>query len=72
MVSRYCVSGFLYCIKSFSYFKKLFLFKLYIHIKGKAMNKAELNTLLKEANILLDEIEVTIENMFYAAYKSQN
>ena len=36
------------------------------------MNKTELNNLLKEANILLDEIEVTIENMFYAAYKSQN
>ena len=36
------------------------------------MNKTELNSLLKEANILLDEIEITIDNMFYAAYKSQN
>ena len=36
------------------------------------MNKTELNNLLKEAYILLDEIEITIENMFYAAYKSQN
>lgn len=36
------------------------------------MNKTELNNLLKEANILLDEIEITIDNMFYAAYKSQN
>lgn len=36
------------------------------------MNKIELNNLLKEANILLDEIEITIEGMFYAAYKCQN
>lgn len=36
------------------------------------MNKTELNNLLKEANILLDEIETTIESMFYAVYKSQN
>ena len=36
------------------------------------MNKAGLNNLLKEADILLDEIEITIENMFYAAYKYQN
>lgn len=59
MVSRYCVSGFSYL-------------QLYINIKGKIMNKTELNSLLKEANILLDEIEITIDNMFYAAYKSQN
>lgn len=59
MVSRYCVSGFSYL-------------QLYNHIKGKTMNKTELNNLLKEANTLLDEIEITIENMFYAAYKSQN
>lgn len=50
----------------------VFLIQLYIHIKGKTMNKTELNNLLKEANILLDEIEITIDNMFYAAYKSQN
>lgn len=36
------------------------------------MDKTELNNLLKEADILLDEIEITIENMFYAAYKSKN
>ena len=36
------------------------------------MNKKELNALLNEASRLLDEIEVTIDNMFYAAYKSQN
>ena len=53
-------------ISSFSYSK------LYINSKGNIMNKKELNALLNEASRLLDEIEVTIDNMFYAAYKSQN
>lgn len=41
-------------------------------LKERFMNKKELNALLNEASRLLDEIEVTIDNMFYAAYKSQN
>ena len=49
-----------------------FYSKSYINAKGNIMNKKELNALLNEASRLLDEIEVTIDNMFYAAYKSQN
>lgn len=40
-------------------------------LKELAMNKTELNYLLNEANILLDEIEVTIENMFADAINAQ-
>ena len=35
------------------------------------MDKKELNSLLEEANVLLDEIEVTIDNMFSDAIKAQ-
>lgn len=36
------------------------------------MNKKELNALLNEANRLLDEIEITINNMFADAIEAQN
>jgi|24_taG_2_1085349.scaffolds.fasta_scaffold11962_1 hypothetical protein len=39
--------------------------------KGVIMSKIELAYLLNEANTLLDEIEVTIENMFADAIEAQ-
>lgn len=35
------------------------------------MDKSKLNSLLEEANILLDEIEITIDNMFADAIEAQ-
>lgn len=35
------------------------------------MDKNKLNSLLEEANVLLDEIEITIDNMFSDAIEVQ-
>ena len=35
------------------------------------MDKNKLNSLLEEANVLLDEIEITIDNMFSDAIEAQ-